>query len=116
MTALLLALFASAALAQDPRYCGPPARDATGRILRDRSVLREFRKNVPCPSTGLTTGACPGWSLDHVWSLAGCGCDAVGNIQYLPNEIKSGPGTLPKDRWELRVYKCKPEHLKADRQ
>lgn len=88
----------------DPRYCGQPARDADGRISRSTQVLAEFQRLHPCPSTGKTFGSCPGWSKDHVIPLVCGGCDAVGNLQWLPHEIKSASGTLPKDRWERRVY------------
>jgi len=88
------------------RYCGPPVRLADGTIRRRADVLSAFRKAHPCPSTGLRTGACPGWSMDHIIPLASCGCDAVWNLQWLPNGIKSAAGELAKDRWERRVYVC----------
>lgn len=88
------------------RYCGPPERLADGSIRRRADVLGAFKKLHPCPATGKTSGACPGWSMDHVVPLASCGCDAVWNLQWLPNELKSAAGTLPKDRWERRVYVC----------
>lgn len=88
----------------ETRYCGPPVRLADGTIRRRADVLAAFRRVHPCPSTGLHTGACPGWARDHVVPLAVGGCDVVSNLQYLPNEIKSAAGTLPKDRWEMRVY------------
>lgn len=109
-TALLLLALALPALADpvtDPRYCGPPARDADGRIARRADVLREFKRIHPCPSTGKATGACPGWAIDHTLPLACGGCDSVPNLAWMPNAIKSGPGRLPKDRWERRVY-CRP--------
>ena len=86
------------------RYCGPPARDADGTIHRSSAVIYAFRQIHPCPATGLTTGACPGWSMDHEISLACGGCDSVSNLHWMPNVIKSGPGIFPKDRWELKVY------------
>lgn len=92
----------------DVRYCGAPARYADGRIVRSAAVRAAFQRLHPCPSTGLTSGSCPGWAADHVWPLATCGCDHVSNLQWLPNEIKSGAGTLPKDRWERTVYSCSP--------
>lgn len=101
---VFLLLLASLALAQDPRYGGPPARDADGSIKRSRAVLREFQRIHPCPSTGKTTGACPGWHLDHVVPLVCFGLDAVQNLQWLPVELKSCAGALCKDRWERRVY------------
>lgn len=92
---------------EEIRYCGPPARTANGAILRRADVARAFRRTHACPSTGLTTGACPGWSMDHVWPLACGGCDAVWNMQWLPNPLKSGPQNTdpgPKDRWEREIY------------
>jgi hypothetical protein len=111
LAALLLALLLpGAAQALEPlteiRFCGPPARNSDGSIRRRADVLYAFRKAHPCPSTGRTTGACPGWSMDHVVPLASCGCDAVWNLQWLPNGIKSAAGGLAKDRWERRGYTC----------
>lgn len=89
----------------DYRYCGQPNR-IDGNIVRDSKVTREFQKIHPCPATGLKTGACAGWSKDHIWPLARCGCDSVNNMQWLKNSIKSCAGTECKDRWELTVYQC----------
>jgi hypothetical protein len=102
--ALLLAAVVLSASAADPRYCGAPERTDEGRIARSRAVLAEFRRLYPCPSTGLIHGSCPGWAIDHVIPLACGGCDAVVNLQWLPLPIKSASGTLPKDRWERRIY------------
>lgn len=111
---IVLALLAPLAWAHpDPlsevRYCGTPKRNAKGEIVRRADVVRAFRKLYPCPSTGKTTGACPTHAVDHVVPLACGGCDSVSNLQWLPNEIKSGRGTLPKDRWERAVYYCKAD-------
>lgn len=97
---------ATAGALDETRYCGV-FRDEDGTILRSDAVRYAFRKIHPCPSTGLTTGACPGWAIDHVIPLACGGCDAVSNLQWLRDEIKSAAGELPKDRWERRVY-CRP--------
>jgi len=88
----------------ETRCCVQPERDKDGKIKRSRSVVAAFRARYACPSTGRHEGACPGWSVDHVIPLTCGGLDSVSNMQYLPNAIKSGPGTLPKDRWERRVY------------
>lgn len=101
---VFLLLVASLALAQDPRYGGPPERDADGSIKRSRAVLREFQRIHPCPSTGLQSGSCPRWHLDHVVPLSCGGADAIFNLQWLPVELKSCRGALCKDRWERRVY------------
>lgn len=108
---LSLVLAGSAALAgpldsatKELRYCGAPARDAQGVIIRRSDVLTAFKKEHPCPSTGLKTGACPGWAMDHVIPIACGGCDAVYNLQWMPDGLKSSAGTLAKDRWERLVY------------
>src|SRR5262249_16410631 len=45
----------------------PPAGSATEE--RSRAVAREFQREHPCPSTGRTTGACPGYWRDHAAGL-----------------------------------------------
>jgi len=108
---LFLLLLASPALASDLRYCGPPARDAEGRIVRSSAARAAFVRMYPCPATGTVTGSCPGWSVDHVIPLAVGGCDAPHNMQWLPNAIKScalATGLPCKDRWEQRVYRVEP--------
>jgi len=108
--ALLFALLLAALLVpavvfpQDARYCGPPARDADGTILRSRAVLRAFQQVYPCPANGAAAGRCPGWYKDHIIPLVCGGCDNISNLQWLPGEIKTCSGSLCKDRWERRVY------------
>lgn len=107
----LLALAACVVHAQelsvDPRFCGEPAREADGTIARSMLQRARFVRMHPCPATGQVTGACQKWAVDHVIPLACGGCDTPLNMQWLPNAIKSGPGKLPKDRWEMYVY-CNP--------
>lgn len=90
----------------DHRICYNNPRYADGRYKRDSQVPHKYQLIVPCPSTGLTTGACTGWSVDHVRPLSRCGCDSVDNVQWLKNSIKSCAGTECKDRWELKIYSC----------
>lgn len=92
---------------KDIRYCGAPLRDEAGRIVRDSTVTYAFRKFHPCPATQLTSGACSGWAIDHIIPMACGGCDAIFNMQWLPVELKSAAGTLPKDRWERGIYEHK---------
>jgi hypothetical protein len=54
----------------------------SAREYRSREVTREFQREHPCPSTGRTTGPCPGYRRDHVESLACDGPDAVSNMQW----------------------------------
>ena len=57
-------------------------RDAHGRIQRSARAKNEFRKAHPCPSTGKTSGACPG----HVKPLKRGGADSAGNMQWQTTE------------------------------
>lgn len=93
-----------AAFAGDPRYCGDPPRAANGEIKRSSLKIAQFKKVHPCPANGKISGPCPGWAIDHVIPLVCGGCDGIGNMQWLPNQIKSAAGVYPKDRWEQRVY------------
>lgn len=87
----------------DPRQCNFVARNADGSIKRSGAELRKFQILHPCPSTGQVTGTCPGWSIDHVISLACGGCDSFINMQWLPNRAKSCSENYCKDRWERKV-------------
>jgi hypothetical protein len=42
----------------------PIAASAGGH--RSREVTREFQREQSCPSSGRTTGACPGYVKDHI--------------------------------------------------
>jgi hypothetical protein len=95
-TALALIFFAWPAPAQPLRYTPDPQRSA--------DVVREYRAANPCPATGLTTGACPGWAVDHRWPLCAGGKDAVDNLGWMADADK-----LKKDRFEWAV--CR--HLRA---
>lgn len=80
----------------ETRYCGEPSRHANGSIKRNRSVVLAFESLYPLP---------PGydrskWQIDHVIPLAVGGCDAVHNMQWLPESIKTCPSDDCKDRWE----------------
>jgi len=106
---MLVAAFLTALIPYtvEVRYCyamDSVPRYEDGTIKRSSWVREKFRVSHPCPATGLTTGACPGWSVDHVIPLVCGGCDSVNNMQWLPNTIKSCAGTECKDRWEQRVY------------
>jgi hypothetical protein len=52
------------------------------RENRSREMTREFQREHPCPSTGLPSGACPGYRKDHVVPLACRGPDTVANLQW----------------------------------
>lgn len=64
------------------------AASSTTAAPHNRSPAQKdaFRKNSPCPSTGSTTGACPGYEVDHVNPLACGGADSPGNMQWLTKD------------------------------
>lgn len=114
---LLLIIIGSIALAafeafagplDETRYCGPPARNADGSIRRRADVLAAFQRIHPCPSTGLTTGPCPGWAKNHDRSLACGGCDSVSNLSWLPLDIKACVGPHCVDRFERKINALDP--------
>jgi hypothetical protein len=70
----------------------------SAREHRSREVTREFQREHPCPSTGRTTGACPGYRKDHIKPLACGGPDAVANLQW-----QTIADAKTKDHWERRV-------------
>lgn len=108
MIATLFAILTSTAAPSSPlddhRICGEPPRDDHGRIVRRADVLAAYKHQHPCPATGRSTGACPGWSVNHVIPMAAGGCDAVDNLQWLPNVIKRCKAAACVDRWERRYY------------
>lgn len=88
----------------ETRYCGEPKRTASGKIRRDYAVIREFEKLYPLPAGEDRSK----WQIDHVIPLAMGGCDAVRNMQWLPEAIKTCASDTCKDRWERSgIYRRK---------
>ena len=51
-------------------------------VERSRQARADFHHTHPCPSTGRTSGACPGHVVDHVVPLCAGGADAPANMQW----------------------------------
>src|ERR1017187_4896437 len=49
--------------------CVSCERDVSGRIKCDPAARREFQRQHPCPATGKTARACPGYAVDHIMPL-----------------------------------------------
>ena len=65
------------------------ARDRPGKVARSIAIKKaltarnkEFKKLHPCPSTGKSSGACPGYVIDYVVPPERGGADAVENLQW----------------------------------
>ena len=70
-------------------------RDRHGRIVRSQTAKNQFKKSHPCPSTGRSSGACPGYVVDHVKALKRGGADAPSNMQW-----QTIQDAKAKDKWE----------------
>ncbi len=57
-------------------------RNRHGRIKRSSAAKHAFERQHPCPSTGRTSGRCPGYVVDHVRPLECNGADAPSNMQW----------------------------------
>jgi hypothetical protein len=71
------------------------ARDAHSHIARSEKAKDAFERAHPCPSTGKSYGACPGYVIDHVTPLKRGGADEPYNMQW-----QTEAAAKAKDKWE----------------
>ncbi len=67
----------------------------THTTKRSKAARDAFMKKNPCPANGHTSGACPGYVVDHIKPLKRGGADAPSNMQW--QTIEEGK---TKDKWE----------------
>jgi hypothetical protein len=67
------------------------------RESRSAAAKHEFQRDHPCPSTGRTTGACPGYILDHRVALCVGGTDTPDNMRWMTFDA-----SILIDRWECK--------------
>ena len=65
-----------------PKANSGVARDSHGRIARSAEQKDAFKHGHPCPSTGKSSGACPGYTVDHIVPLKRGGADRPANMQW----------------------------------
>jgi hypothetical protein len=58
------------------------ARDSSGKIARNPSLIRQFKATQPCPATGKVQKSCPGYVVDHILPLCAYGLDRFPNLQW----------------------------------
>lgn len=63
-------------------WCVSCERDAQGHTRRPPSLRRAFQRANPCPSTGLETGACPGFQARHIQPLTDRGANSLENMEW----------------------------------
>jgi len=64
------------------------------RIPRSTAEAMAFKRENPCPSTGLRYGSCPNHQVDHVEPICAGGADHRSNMQWL---------TIQEHRWKTRT-------------
>lgn len=94
---IAVALFLASTLFGSPE-CSRCLRDPNGRIHRSAAARYAFQRDNPCPATGESRGACPGYVIDHITPLACGGADEPENMQWQTRQA-----ALEKDRWERRA-------------
>lgn len=72
--------------AHSSKHAQGAKRDSHGKIARSEHAKDDFKKKHPCPSTGKSSGACPGYVIDHVKPLKRGGADDPNNMQWQTKE------------------------------
>ena len=65
-----------------PHFCETCEGGASGHIRRSPAARRTFQASHPCPATESTTGACPGYVVDHILPLKRGDADDASNMQW----------------------------------
>jgi hypothetical protein len=78
-------------------YCTTCSPDSHGKIKRSPEAKHRFQQSHSCPSTGKTSGKCPGYVIDHVKPLACGGVDDPSNMQW-----QTTAGAKAKDKTERK--------------
>lgn len=82
LLALVLLPFSPPASAKGRAKTTTSKSKAKTKRVRSASAKRAFERTHPCPSTGRTSGTCPGYVIDHVIPLKRGGADSPANMQW----------------------------------
>lgn len=78
----IIALYLLSALVTASAVDEELQRDIDGKLHRSQSTLIQFQKSHPCPSTGKTSGSCPGFVKDHFVAISSGGPDIPSNLMW----------------------------------
>jgi hypothetical protein len=70
---------------------------ADARQSRNGYARAAFRAAHPCPSTGLVTGPCPGFVIDHDEPLCAGGADSPENMRWQEEREAAEKDALERD-------------------
>lgn len=73
------------------------------KMPRDHRQLAAFKRLHPCPATGKSRGACPGYVVDHINPLCARGADHHTNMQW--QTIAAAKIKDREERAECRRYR-----------
>ena len=71
--------------------------NANGKMKIGRDAKEQFDRHNPCPYTGKTSGACPGYLVDLRKALAEGGADEPSNMEW-----QTVADAKAKDKWERK--------------
>jgi hypothetical protein len=80
-TAFVVANLLAAPIHSQAAKCTTCQRDARGRIARDDTAVREFKRASPKPPS------CHRCEVDHIVPLHRGGADHPSNMQWLPRDV-----------------------------
>ncbi|HRF12583.1 MAG TPA: HNH endonuclease signature motif containing protein [Candidatus Accumulibacter phosphatis] len=81
---------------------GVGAVSATERSSSQRAA---FVRENPCPATGKTHGACPGWVVDHIVPICADGPDHPSNMQW--QDVDSAKAKDGNERQQCRAIRTR---------
>ena len=80
----------------DIRYCGEPARDRYGKIIRSAAVIAEFQKLYPLPANYKRSD----YQINHALPMVCGGCDIIENMIWMHKLAKTCDEDYCQDRHE----------------